>query len=105
MKGPQRGVAHWKVFPGCAVVFLLMFAGGCGPKVSPPDVVSEFEKAGPMKSEAEIAAAYGMTRPFCESFRRTCRFGFVRHTAVRMLSHIWSGSVRPGRLSCRLWAS
>jgi len=61
MKGPQRGVAHWKVFPGCAVVFLLMFAGGCGPKVSPPDVVSEFEKAGPMKSEAEIAAAYGMT--------------------------------------------
>jgi len=49
MKGPQRGVAHWKVFPGCAVVFLLMFAGGCGPKVSPPDVVSEFEKAGPMK--------------------------------------------------------
>ena len=38
-----------------------MFACGCGPKVSSPDIVRQFERAGPLKSEAEIAAAYGVT--------------------------------------------
>jgi len=61
MKGLKRSVAQWKAVLGCVVIFVLIFVGGCGPKISPPDVVSEFEKAGPIKSEAEIAAAYGVT--------------------------------------------
>ena len=45
----------------CAGAFLMAYAAGCGPKVSTPDVVREFESAGPIKSEVEIAAAYGVT--------------------------------------------
>ena len=61
MKGLKRGIRHWKMVLGCAVIFLLMFAAGCGPKVSSPDIVREFEKAGPIRSKAEVAAAYGVT--------------------------------------------
>jgi len=61
MKGLKRGIRHWKMVLGCAVIFLLMFAAGCGPKVSSPDIVREFEKAGPIRSKAEVAATYGVT--------------------------------------------
>lgn len=61
MKGLRRRIGQWKAVLGCAVIFMLMFAAGCGPKPSSQDIVSEFEKAGPIKSEAEIAAAYGVT--------------------------------------------
>lgn len=46
---------------GFGGILLLISAAGCGPKVSPPDVVRQFERAGPIKSEAEVAAAYGVT--------------------------------------------
>jgi protein involved in polysaccharide export with SLBB domain len=46
---------------GFGGIVLLIFAAGCGPKISPPDVVRQFERAGPIKSEAEVAAAYGVT--------------------------------------------
>ncbi len=61
MKGLKRGIRHWKMVLGCAVIFLLMFAAGCGPKISSPDIVREFEKAGPIRSKAEVAATYGVT--------------------------------------------
>ncbi|MHC4326931.1 MAG: polysaccharide biosynthesis/export family protein [Planctomycetota bacterium] len=61
MKGLKRGIRHWKMVLGCAVILLLMFAAGCGPKVSSPDIVREFEKAGPIRSKAEVAATYGVT--------------------------------------------
>ncbi|MHC4226286.1 MAG: polysaccharide biosynthesis/export family protein [Planctomycetota bacterium] len=61
MKGLKRGIRHWKIVLGCTVIFLLMFAAGCGPKVSSQDIVREFEKAGPIRSKAEVAATYGVT--------------------------------------------
>jgi len=45
----------------CLAIFLLMFSVGCGPEVSSPDAVKQFERAGPIKSEVEIASAYGVT--------------------------------------------
>jgi len=38
-----------------------MMVAGCGPKVSSPDAVRQFESAGPIKSDVEIAAAYNVT--------------------------------------------
>lgn len=61
MKGAKRDIRHGKEVFVWAGVFLLILAAGCGPKVSSPDVVREFAKAGPIKSEAEVAAAYGVT--------------------------------------------
>ncbi|MBL7185788.1 MAG: polysaccharide biosynthesis/export family protein [Phycisphaerae bacterium] len=61
MKGAKRNIRHGKEIFVWAGVFLLIFAAGCGPKVSPPDVVREFAKAGPIKSEAEVAGMYGVT--------------------------------------------
>ena len=61
MKGAKRDIRHGKEVFVWAGVFLLIFSAGCGPKVSPPDVVSEFERAGPTKSEAEVAGTYGVT--------------------------------------------
>ncbi|MHC4355256.1 MAG: polysaccharide biosynthesis/export family protein, partial [Planctomycetota bacterium] len=61
MKGLKRWSRHWKMVAGFGGILLLTFAAGCGPKVSPPDVVRQFERAGPIKSEAEVAAAYGVT--------------------------------------------
>ena len=61
MKGAKRDIRHGKEVFAWAGVFLLIFAAGCGPKVSPPDVVSEFERAGPIRSEAEVAGIYGVT--------------------------------------------
>jgi len=45
----------------CLAIFFLMFSVGCGPEVSSPDAVKQFERAGPIKSEVEIASAYGVT--------------------------------------------
>ena len=61
MKGARRDIRHGEEVFVWAGVFLLIFSAGCGPKVSPPDVVSEFAKAGPIKSEAEVADSYGVT--------------------------------------------
>lgn len=61
MKRLKRGIRHWKMVLGYSVIFLLMFGAGCGPKVSSPDIVREFEKAGPIKTKAEVAATYGVT--------------------------------------------
>ncbi len=61
MKGLKREVHQGRMVLGCAVIFLLIFASGCGPKVSSPDVVNQLKKAGPIRSEAEVAAAYGVT--------------------------------------------
>ena len=61
MKGAKRDIRHGKAVFIWAGVFLLILAAGCGPKVSSPDVVSEFERAGPIRSEAEVAGIYGVT--------------------------------------------
>jgi protein involved in polysaccharide export with SLBB domain len=61
MKKLKRGIRHWKMVLGYSVIFLLMFGAGCGPKVSSPDIVREFEKAGPIRTKAEVAATYGVT--------------------------------------------
>ena len=61
MKGLEVSLRQWKAFSGCAIIFLLISGAGCGPRVSPPDVVEQFQRAGPIKSEAEVAAAYGVT--------------------------------------------
>ena len=61
MKGAKRDIRHGKEVFVWAGVFLLIFAAGCGPKVSSPDIVSEFERAGPIRSEAEVAGTYGVT--------------------------------------------
>ncbi|MHC4565396.1 MAG: polysaccharide biosynthesis/export family protein [Planctomycetota bacterium] len=61
MKGLKRWSRHWKMAAGCSGIFLLIFAAGCGPKVSSPEIVDVFERAGPIRSEAEVAAAYGVT--------------------------------------------
>jgi len=60
MKGAERDIRHGKVLFVCAGAFLLILAAGCGPKVSPPDIVSEFAKAGPIKSQADVDS-YGVT--------------------------------------------
>ena len=54
MKRLCRDVQCWKVVLGCAFIFYLLFIAGCGPKLSSPELVSEFEKAGPIKSEEYI---------------------------------------------------
>ena len=62
MKGLKRGIQRGKMVLGCALTFHLLFVAGCGPKVSSPDMVMEFKKAGPIRSEAEAeAASYGVT--------------------------------------------
>lgn len=61
MKGLKKRSQHRKIGAEFSVIFLLMIVAGCGPKVSSPDVVRQFEAAGPIKSEAEVAAAYGVT--------------------------------------------
>ncbi|MHC4300701.1 MAG: polysaccharide biosynthesis/export family protein [Planctomycetota bacterium] len=62
MKGRKRRIQRGKIVPGCALAFHLLFFAGCGPKVSPPEMVEEFKKAGPIRSEAEAeAASYGVT--------------------------------------------
>ncbi len=61
MKGLGRGIQRWKTVLGCAFTLHLLFIAGCGPKVSSPDIIREFEKAGPGRSEAEVAGAYGVT--------------------------------------------
>ena len=61
MKRVERGSRHWEMFGACTTIFLLIFTAGCSPKVSSPDVVRQFESAGPIKSEVEIAAAYNVT--------------------------------------------
>lgn len=61
MIGLERGNLFLEAVLGCACILLLSSTPGCGPKVSPPDAVREFERAGPIKSEAEVAAAYGVT--------------------------------------------
>lgn len=62
MKGLKRRIQRRKMVLGCAVTFHLLVVAGCGPEVSPPEVVAEFKKAGPIRSEAEEeAASYGVT--------------------------------------------
>jgi len=39
---------------GCAFTFYLLLVAGCGPKLTSPEQVREFEKAGPIKSEIEV---------------------------------------------------
>lgn len=50
-----------KMIIGCVSTFLLIVSPGCGPKVSSPDVISEFAKAGPFKSEADVQDSDGVT--------------------------------------------
>ena len=61
MKGAKRDIRHGKAVFVWTGVFVLILAAGCGPKVSSPAVVSEFERAGPIRSEAEVAGIYGVT--------------------------------------------
>ena len=61
MKRLKRGNRRWKIVGGCTAIFLLFSITGCGPKISSPDVVKQFESAGPIKSDVEIAAAYNVT--------------------------------------------
>lgn len=60
MKGPGRWIPRWKMVLGYILTFHLLLVAGCGPKVSPPDIVSEFEKAGPSRSETGVDS-YGVT--------------------------------------------
>ena len=41
------------------ILFLICFTG-CGPKLSTPEAMLEFEKAGPIKSEVDFASATGI---------------------------------------------
>jgi len=61
MKGLRTWGRRSKTIGGCAVIFVFVFAAGCNPQVSSSDEVRVFEAAGPLKSEAEIAAAFGVT--------------------------------------------
>ncbi len=54
MDGLGIRIQSWKIIIGCVFTFLLTVIAGCGPKVSSPDIVSEFEKAGPFKSETYL---------------------------------------------------
>lgn len=61
MIGLERGNLYLEAVLGCACILLLAATPGCGPQISSPDIVREFERAGPIKSQAEVAAAYGVT--------------------------------------------
>jgi len=54
MRRLGRGVQCWKMVLGCVCTFNLLFVVGCGPELSSPEIVREFEKAGPIKSQADV---------------------------------------------------
>ena len=61
MRGPRKGDQRWEMVAGPTAIVLLIMVTGCGPKVSSPDEVAQLRAAGPIKSDADIAAAYGVT--------------------------------------------
>jgi hypothetical protein len=56
---PWMGVRNYKIVFLRIVLLILLFLTGCGPALSSPEQIIEFEKAGPIGSEAETA---GITR-------------------------------------------
>lgn len=54
------GVRYCEVVFGCTLVFYLLSVMGCESALSSPEQLKEFEKAGPIKSEAHIDSVSGL---------------------------------------------
>jgi len=58
MRGLRKWSRHWNIVAECPANFFLVFAPGCDPKVSSPDIIQDCTRVGSNKFEDKIPATY-----------------------------------------------
>lgn len=98
MQKLQMCVRYCEIVSACTITLYLLFVTGCGPGLSSPELVREFEQAGPIKLGVHIDGVTGrrdQVGPYCVVPGDILRFQMP--TVLRVITSDLSEWLRPVR--------